>query len=162
MTKQVLIVEDEGIIAADIEECLVRKGFHIAGVADSGIKAIEIAQGTTPDVVLMDVKLTGSMDGIQAAIKMRSASAKIHACCFCYRSAGGCFSTSNDAGSLCLFAQAIFRRRIAQGPGTSFNPARRTFVGSPFLIRINVQIQFIGKASAQPSFPISTVRVPGI
>lgn len=76
MTKQVLIVEDEGIIAADIEECLVRKGFHIAGVADSGIKAIEIAQGTTPDVVLMDVKLTGSMDGIQAAIKMRSASAR--------------------------------------------------------------------------------------
>ncbi len=64
---RILVVEDESLIAAEIVGRLGRLGFDIVGEADTGERAIEAAARTRPDLVLMDVRLKGPMDGIQAA-----------------------------------------------------------------------------------------------
>lgn len=64
---KILIVEDEGIVAMDIERRLKRLGYAVTGIASSGIDAVEVASRLTPDLVLMDVKLRGDMDGTEAA-----------------------------------------------------------------------------------------------
>lgn len=62
-----MIVEDEGIIAMDIRSQLERYGYEVVGTAFSGKQALEMAILRTPDIVLMDIVLKGSMDGISAA-----------------------------------------------------------------------------------------------
>jgi PAS domain S-box-containing protein len=64
---KILIVEDEQIIALDLRETLHELGYVIIGVVDSGEQAVETAETTRPDVVLMDVRLKGEIDGIAAA-----------------------------------------------------------------------------------------------
>lgn len=66
-TPKILIVEDEIIIAMDIQYTLESLGYKVSGVVSSGEESIEKASQTYPDLVLMDVKLKGSMDGIRAA-----------------------------------------------------------------------------------------------
>lgn len=58
----VLIVEDEAIVAADLAGKLRRLGYEVAGIADSGEVAIELACRLLPHVVLMDVRIKGSMN----------------------------------------------------------------------------------------------------
>ncbi len=65
--ESILIVEDEAVIAAMLESTLAQFGFRIAGLATSGAEAIERAQTTAPDLILMDIQLDGEMDGIEAA-----------------------------------------------------------------------------------------------
>lgn len=65
--KKVMIVEDEGIIAMDIRSQLERFGYEVVGTAFSGKQALEMAILRTPDIVMMDIVLKGSMDGISAA-----------------------------------------------------------------------------------------------
>jgi PAS domain S-box-containing protein len=67
----ILIVEDELITAADLEDVLIRLGYHVAGTASSGEEAIRRAEQTSPDLVLMDIHLAGDMDGTQAANEIR-------------------------------------------------------------------------------------------
>jgi PAS domain S-box-containing protein len=64
---QVLIVEDENIIAEDLKHSLQNLGYDVSGVASSGREAIEKADEVQPDVVLMDIMLKGDMDGVEAA-----------------------------------------------------------------------------------------------
>jgi CheY-like chemotaxis protein len=71
--KRILIVEDEGIVARDMEKILTRFGFEVAAVAYSGGEAIRRAQEEKPDLVLMDIVLKGEMDGIEAAERIRAA-----------------------------------------------------------------------------------------
>ena len=66
----ILIVEDELITAADLEDALVRLGYHVAGTASSGKGAVERAERTRPDLILMDIRLKGSMDGTEAAAEI--------------------------------------------------------------------------------------------
>lgn len=68
---RILIVEDEFIVASDIQGRLVDMGYEVAGLADAGASAIELAGTTQPDLVLMDVRLKGPMDGITAADEIR-------------------------------------------------------------------------------------------
>jgi signal transduction histidine kinase len=68
----VLIVEDEFIVASDIEQSLRRIGYRVVGTAGSGPEAIELARELRPDLILMDIQLRGSMDGIEAARQIRS------------------------------------------------------------------------------------------
>jgi CheY-like chemotaxis protein len=63
----ILIVEDETIIAADIAQKLDRLGYTVAGTAIRGDQAVKLARARHPDLVLMDIRLPGSVDGIQAA-----------------------------------------------------------------------------------------------
>ena len=68
---RILVVEDEGIIAKDIESTLNRSGYSVIAVASSGEEAIKKAMETHPDLVLMDIVLEGDMDGVAAAEKIR-------------------------------------------------------------------------------------------
>lgn len=67
----ILVVEDEAIVAADIEERLAALGYGVAGSASSGVDAVGRAAEEPPDLVLMDVMLRGPMDGIEAAAMIR-------------------------------------------------------------------------------------------
>jgi len=69
---QVLIVEDEGIVAEEIRSRLKRMRYATPAVAFSGGEAIGKAEETRPDVVLMDIRLKGDMDGVEAAKQIRT------------------------------------------------------------------------------------------
>lgn len=64
---QVLVVEDEWVVAIDVGDCLEELGYSVAAIASSGEEAIVKARELHPDIVLMDICLEGEMDGIQAA-----------------------------------------------------------------------------------------------
>lgn len=63
----ILLVEDEGIVARDLEDTLTRLGYHVSGVASEGAEAITMARELRPQLVVMDVSLRGEVDGIEAA-----------------------------------------------------------------------------------------------
>lgn len=67
----VLVVEDELTIALDIQISLEKLGFEVLGPAQTGQQALEMAEAGLPSLVLMDVHLSGRMDGITAARLMR-------------------------------------------------------------------------------------------
>ena len=67
MKKKILIVEDEGIIALNYRMALQGKSFEITDSVATGRKAIESVKRSYPDLILMDIKLKGGMDGIEAA-----------------------------------------------------------------------------------------------
>jgi PAS domain S-box-containing protein len=64
---QVLVVEDEYILAINLQESLETLGYVVVDIADSGTTAIEKAQELRPNLILMDIRLRGEIDGIQAA-----------------------------------------------------------------------------------------------
>lgn len=68
---RVLIVEDEYFVALDAEDALSAAGFTVVGVATNAEEAAEMAAATRPDIVLMDIRLAGSRDGIDAAAEIR-------------------------------------------------------------------------------------------
>ena len=68
---KILVVEDEQIVALDVEAQLVRLGYEVVGVASTGKEALVLTQQTCPDLVLMDVQLQGSLDGIATAEQIR-------------------------------------------------------------------------------------------
>jgi PAS domain S-box-containing protein len=68
---QILVVEDEGVVAKCIQNDLQSMGYSVPEVASSGEEAVQQAEGTRPDLVLMDVVLKGNMDGIEAAERIR-------------------------------------------------------------------------------------------
>ncbi len=63
----ILLVEDEGIVAQDLQETLVHLGYRVAGIASEGVQAVYMAEELQPDLIVMDVGLQGEVDGIQAA-----------------------------------------------------------------------------------------------
>jgi CheY-like chemotaxis protein len=67
----ILIVEDESIIAADIESSLKSLGYEVAGKVDSGERALELVAASKPSLVLMDIMLRGRMLGPAAAKILR-------------------------------------------------------------------------------------------
>lgn len=69
--KRILIVEDEGIVARDMQKMLTRLGYSVTSVAYTGPEAVRRAETEKPDLVLMDIVLQGGMDGIEAAEKIR-------------------------------------------------------------------------------------------
>lgn len=65
--KQILVVEDEKIIAEDIKRTLLSFGYDVVGVVSAGEIAVEIAEQEEPDLILMDVMLSGDLNGLDAA-----------------------------------------------------------------------------------------------
>ena len=63
---KILIVEDENIIALDIRAMLEDLGYRVSAVVSSGEDSIKKASKMKPDLVLMDVKLKGNLDGVSA------------------------------------------------------------------------------------------------
>jgi len=71
MKKRILIVEDETIIAMNIQSILEKKGYQIVAMTATGEEAIELADHHKPDIILIDIKLGGEMDGIAAGQAIR-------------------------------------------------------------------------------------------
>lgn len=69
---QILVVEDEIIIAEDIQMKLIKMGYSVPVVVSSGDEAIKKVKENNPDLVLMDIVLYGKMDGIETVEKIRS------------------------------------------------------------------------------------------
>jgi len=69
---QILVVEDERIVASDIEKRLKKLGYNVLATVTSGEEAVDRAKKSLPDLVLMDIVLKGSMDGISAADKIHT------------------------------------------------------------------------------------------
>jgi DNA-binding NarL/FixJ family response regulator len=67
---RLLIVEDEFILAMDLEARLVELGFCVVDKAGTGAAAIAAAEQHRPDLILMDIRLSGDIDGIAAACEI--------------------------------------------------------------------------------------------
>jgi len=74
---QVLIVEDESIVAMEIEKYVRQLGYPVAGVCAYGERAVDIAVNTPVDIVLMDIRIKGDWDGIETAEMLRKAHPEI-------------------------------------------------------------------------------------
>ena len=72
LTARILVVEDEGIVAFDIQNQLEEIGYAMIAVACSGEEAVNKAVSFTPDLLLMDINLKGEMDGVEAASIIRT------------------------------------------------------------------------------------------
>lgn len=70
ITQAVLIVEDDFMIAMDLENALQDAGFNVTGVAASADEAVALVAAHKPSVVLMDIRLLGQRDGIDAALEI--------------------------------------------------------------------------------------------
>lgn len=64
--KDILIVDDDLITSAHLEEIITSKGHHVAGRVNSGQKAVDSVKTLNPDLVLMDIKMPGELDGLAA------------------------------------------------------------------------------------------------
>ena len=68
---KILIVEDESIVAFNLQQRLAQMGYEVPAVAASGSETLNLAQTILPDLVLMDIHIDGQMDGIETAHKIR-------------------------------------------------------------------------------------------
>jgi two-component system cell cycle sensor histidine kinase/response regulator CckA len=68
---RVLIVEDESLVALDLQERLILLGYEVAAVVDNGTAALLYAQTMKFDLALMDIHVRGEIDGIQTALALR-------------------------------------------------------------------------------------------
>jgi signal transduction histidine kinase len=66
-TSKILIVEDEGIVAFNLQQRLEQLGYRITGLAESGAEGLALVAQERPDLVLMDIHIKGEMDGIELA-----------------------------------------------------------------------------------------------
>ena len=72
MKTRVLVVEDESIVAEDLRERLEKNNYEVIAIADSGKEAIELVKQNRPDLLLMDVRVKGELNGIETAIVIQS------------------------------------------------------------------------------------------
>jgi two-component system cell cycle sensor histidine kinase/response regulator CckA len=70
-SKTILVVEDERVVARDIQRSLVDLGYLVPATASSAEQAIRLASQRCPDLVLMDIRIKGERDGIEAATILR-------------------------------------------------------------------------------------------
>lgn len=68
----ILLVDDEAIIAAELDDRLTARGYEVLGIATSGAKAVTMAAELRPDLVIMDIIMPGELDGIEAAAKIHA------------------------------------------------------------------------------------------
>jgi CheY-like chemotaxis protein len=69
---RILVVEDDAAVAAVLEDMITEAGGRSVGIIDSALAAIGAAAVISPDVVLMDVRLAGAMDGVEATEVIRA------------------------------------------------------------------------------------------
>lgn len=69
---RVLVVEDELLVAADLQEALERLGYEVPVAVRSGELALQVLDTAAPDVVLLDINLRGTLDGVETAAAIRA------------------------------------------------------------------------------------------
>lgn len=75
MSKKIFVVEDDALTVKQLQQHIEEMGYQFAGKADNAEAALERIKLTQPDLVLMDIRLNGAMDGIDVAAKLRADSA---------------------------------------------------------------------------------------
>lgn len=70
-TSKILIVEDEPILALELTEDLNQAGYAVCGTVSDGDKVLPAVMQNRPDAILMDIKILGFRDGIEAAARVR-------------------------------------------------------------------------------------------
>ncbi len=70
-TAKIMIVEDERVVAMALEDTLISLGHSVCGLVSSGDQALKIASSSLPDLVMMDIKIKGSIDGIETAKRLK-------------------------------------------------------------------------------------------
>jgi CheY-like chemotaxis protein len=75
--QNILIVEDEMVTALDLQKQLQKLGYGITALARSGEEAIQLTKQSSPDLVLMDLHLTGSMTGLEASQRIREVNEEV-------------------------------------------------------------------------------------
>jgi CheY-like chemotaxis protein len=68
---RILVLEDERIVAMDMEMQLTAFGYEVTGIAASGKEALRLADKTKPDLVVMDINLRGTLDGFRTAAELQ-------------------------------------------------------------------------------------------
>jgi len=71
----ILIAEDSREFAEILNALLSEQGYTLAGIVSTGAEAVDLVRKTSPDLVLLDIRLEGPMDGIAAASEIRAFSA---------------------------------------------------------------------------------------
>lgn len=71
MATRILIVEDEILVARDLEQQLTALGYQVAGIAATGALALQLVAEMQPHLILMDIRLQGALDGIATAEQIR-------------------------------------------------------------------------------------------
>ena len=66
--RRILVVEDDFLVASEMEVALQGAGFTVTGVAASADEAIALAQSAAPDLAIIDIRLHGQRDGVDAAL----------------------------------------------------------------------------------------------
>ena len=66
----ILIVEDESIVAFNLQQRLSHMGYHVPDVAVSGTETLSLLSHSSPDLILMDIHIEGTMDGIDVAARI--------------------------------------------------------------------------------------------
>lgn len=69
-SRKVLIAEDDHLVSVEIEAALLDAGFDVTGIAISAPEAIELAKAQDPGLVIMDIRLVGPRDGVDAALEL--------------------------------------------------------------------------------------------
>lgn len=69
---RLLIVEDDALVALGVRMTLEDLGFEVCGIAQSEPEAMALAEATMPDLVLMDIRLKGPVDGVDTARRLRN------------------------------------------------------------------------------------------
>jgi diguanylate cyclase (GGDEF)-like protein len=70
-TKRILVIEDERIVARDICKTLEEMGYVVCGTGRSSNEALDQAAAQRPDLVLMDIRISGELDGVEVAAELK-------------------------------------------------------------------------------------------
>lgn len=73
---KVVIVEDEALIALDLEMIIESMDYNVVGISDNGDEALDLISSRDPDLILLDVNINGRLDGIQLGEIIRSKTKK--------------------------------------------------------------------------------------
>jgi|SRR5688572_18626025 DNA-binding NarL/FixJ family response regulator len=69
---RIFVVEDERLVVEDLKERLIKHGYAVIGSAANGKDAIDQIRSSPPDLVIMDVRISGELNGIEVAIILQS------------------------------------------------------------------------------------------
>src|ERR1700722_17922094 len=70
ISAKVLVVEDDPIVANVLQEQLLKFGYEVFGTAASGEQALRQIENSQPDLILMDIRIEGPIDGIETATRI--------------------------------------------------------------------------------------------
>ena len=110
---EILIVEDDPVVAMDLESSVKQMGFRTVGTVSSGEEALARCAEGCPDLVVMDIRLAGEIDGIETSSRIQ----EIHPVPVIFLTAYSRRATLREGGgrgSILLPAQALHHVRTSQ------------------------------------------------